>query len=64
MIYGIENMSKIRIIRILNRFNLGGPTYNASYLTKYLDKDFETLLIGGKMVNMKLHLSKYPILLA
>ena len=48
MIYGIENMSKIRILRILNRFNLGGPTYNASYLTKYLDKDFETLLIGGK----------------
>jgi glycosyltransferase involved in cell wall biosynthesis len=48
MIYGIENMSKIRILRILNRFNLGGPTYNASYLTKYLNDDFETLLIGGK----------------
>ena len=48
MIFGIENMSKIRIVRILNRFNLGGPTYNASYLTKYLDKDFETLLIGKK----------------
>lgn len=41
-------MSKIRILRILNRFNLGGPTYNASYLTKFLDNDFETLLIGGK----------------
>ncbi|MDI6832528.1 MAG: glycosyltransferase [Bacteroidales bacterium] len=41
-------MSKIRILRILNRFNLGGPTYNASYLTKYLSDDFETLLIGGK----------------
>jgi glycosyltransferase involved in cell wall biosynthesis len=41
-------MSKIRILRILNRFNLGGPTYNASYLTKYLGDDFETLLIGGQ----------------
>jgi glycosyltransferase involved in cell wall biosynthesis len=36
-----------RILRILNRFNLGGPTYNAAYLTKYLNNDFETLLIGG-----------------
>lgn len=40
--------SKIRVLRILNRFNLGGPVYNASYLTKYLENDFETLLIGGK----------------
>ncbi|MBI3501659.1 MAG: glycosyltransferase [Bacteroidetes bacterium] len=36
-----------RILRIVNRFNLGGPTYNAAYLTKYLSPDFETLLIGG-----------------
>lgn len=36
-----------RILRIINRFNLGGPTYNAAYLTKYLAPDFETLLIGG-----------------
>lgn len=36
-----------RILRILNRFNLGGPTYNAAYLTKYLDNDYETLLVGG-----------------
>jgi len=38
---------KIRVLRILNRFNLGGPTYNASQLTKHLGPDFETLLIGG-----------------
>jgi len=38
---------KIKILRIINRFNLGGPTYNAAYLTKYLESDFETLLIGG-----------------
>ncbi|MBW6479665.1 MAG: glycosyltransferase [Bacteroidales bacterium] len=36
-----------RILRILNRFNLGGPTYNAAYLTKYLDNHYETLLVGG-----------------
>lgn len=36
-----------KILRIINRFNLGGPTYNASYLTKYLSSDFETLLVGG-----------------
>ncbi len=37
-----------RILRIMNRFNLGGPTYNAAYLTRYLPGDFETLLVGGK----------------
>lgn len=36
-----------KVLRIINRFNLGGPTYNAAYLTKYLTPDFETLLIGG-----------------
>lgn len=39
---------KVRILRILNRFNVGGPVYNATYLTKYLNSDkYETLLIGG-----------------
>ena len=37
-----------KILRIINRFNLGGPTYNAAYLTKYLEPDYETLLIGGQ----------------
>ena len=37
-----------KILRIINRFNLGGPTYNAAYLTKYLEQDYETLLIGGQ----------------
>jgi glycosyltransferase involved in cell wall biosynthesis len=36
-----------RILRIINRFNLGGPTYNVAYLTKYMPSDFETLLVGG-----------------
>ncbi|MCZ4409262.1 glycosyltransferase [Cryomorphaceae bacterium 1068] len=36
-----------RILRIINRFNLGGPTYNAAYLTKYLPPEYETMLLGG-----------------
>lgn len=38
----------IRVLRIINRFNLGGPTYNAAYLTKYLGRDYNTLLVGGQ----------------
>ena len=34
-------------MRIINRFNIGGPTYNATFLTRYLSDDFETLLLGG-----------------
>src|ERR1035437_9909437 len=37
-----------KILRIINRFNLGGPAYNVAYLTKYLSPEFETLLIGGE----------------
>ncbi len=37
----------LRVLRILNRFNLGGPTYNAAYLTRYMYPTFETLLVGG-----------------
>ena len=36
-----------KILRILNRFNLGGPTYNVAYLTKYISKEYQTILIGG-----------------
>ncbi len=36
-----------KVLRIINRFNLGGPTYNAAYLSKYMSPDFETLLVGG-----------------
>ena len=37
-----------KVLRIINRFNIGGPTYNAAYLSKYLSEDFETLLVGGQ----------------
>ncbi len=36
-----------KVLRIINRFNLGGPTLNVAYLTKYLSSDFETMLVGG-----------------
>ncbi|HQQ93542.1 MAG TPA: glycosyltransferase [Bacteroidia bacterium] len=36
-----------KVLRIINRFNLGGITYNVSYLSRYLPGDYETLLIGG-----------------
>lgn len=36
-----------KVLRIINRFNLGGISYNVSYLSKYLSSEFETLLIGG-----------------
>ena len=36
-----------KILRIINRLNLGGPTYNAAYLTHYLSPEFETVLISG-----------------
>ncbi len=38
---------KIRVLRIINRFNIGGPTYNATFLTRFMSDDYETLLVGG-----------------
>jgi len=40
-----------KVLRILNRFNVGGPTYNATYLTKFLAPEFETLLIAGNKLD-------------
>ena len=37
-----------RIIRILNRLAVGGPVLNATYLSKYLAPDYETLLVVGE----------------
>lgn len=37
-----------RVLRIINRFNLGGPTYNAAYLSRYMPSEYETLLVGGE----------------
>lgn len=40
-------MRKIKILRIINRFNIGGPTYNATFLTAFLGPEYETMLVGG-----------------
>lgn len=38
-----------RVLRILNRLVIGGPSKNAVYLSRYMQPDFDTLLvIGGK----------------
>src|SRR5215213_7880870 len=37
-----------RVLRILNRLAVGGPVLNATYLTKYLAPDFETILVVGE----------------
>ena len=37
-----------KVLRIINRFNLGGPTYNVAYLSKFLSSNYETLLVGGQ----------------
>lgn len=36
-----------KILRILNRLNVGGPTYNVAYLSKYLDDSYETQVLAG-----------------
>ena len=36
-----------RVLRIINRFNIGGPTYNATFLTRFMSDEYETLLVGG-----------------
>lgn len=36
-----------KILRIINRLNLGGPTYNAALLSKHLAPQFETHLVAG-----------------
>ncbi|MER3464158.1 MAG: hypothetical protein C4329_06835 [Chitinophagaceae bacterium] len=37
-----------RVLRIHNRLIVGGPVLNALYLTKYMQPDFETLLVVGE----------------
>ncbi len=36
-----------KVLRIINRLNLGGPTYNVAYLSKFMEPEFETLLVAG-----------------
>lgn len=43
----MEANKTIKVLRIINRFNLGGPTYNVTYLSAYLPENFTTKLVGG-----------------
>lgn len=43
----MPQVKKIKVLRIINRFNIGGPTYNATFLTAFMGPEFETLLVGG-----------------
>ena len=36
-----------KILRILNRLNVGGPTLNVAYLSRYIDTRYETKVLTG-----------------
>lgn len=36
-----------KVLRILNRLNIGGPTYNVAFLSGYLDKRYTTKVLAG-----------------
>ena len=36
-----------RVLRITNRLNIGGPTYNVALLSKHLAPKYETMLVAG-----------------
>ncbi|MDF1694611.1 MAG: glycosyltransferase [Saprospiraceae bacterium] len=40
-------MSKIKVLRIMHRMSISGPTHHAAYLTKYLGDKYETMLLSG-----------------
>ncbi|MBL7898233.1 MAG: glycosyltransferase, partial [Crocinitomicaceae bacterium] len=41
----------IKVLRIVNRFNLGGPVYNVTYLSAFMPDEFETVLCGAMPEN-------------
>jgi glycosyltransferase involved in cell wall biosynthesis len=41
---------RIRVLRVIARLNMGGPTLNVSYLTKGLDeRGYDTTLVAGRL---------------
>ena len=38
-----------KVLRILNRINVGGPVFNVAYLSKYLQPEFETKILVGNI---------------
>lgn len=37
-----------RVLRIINRLNIGGPTFNVALLTKHMPAEYETMLLAGE----------------
>ena len=52
MIYMIEQKKEIRILRIITRLNIGGPSIHVAYLSQFLNPHphyyFKTMLVSGK----------------
>ena len=44
----MADKKKIKILRIINRFNVGGPIHNAVMLSAFMPDEYETLLVGGQ----------------
>jgi len=43
-------MSRIRVLRVIARLNMGGPTLHVSYLTKGLEeRGYDTTLVAGRL---------------
>lgn len=38
-----------RVLRIMNRLSVGGPIHHVAYLTRFLNEDYETLLLVGNL---------------
>lgn len=36
-----------KVLRIINRLNVGGPTYNVAYLSRYIDPSYTTEVLAG-----------------
>ncbi|OKS88459.1 glycosyltransferase [Mucilaginibacter polytrichastri] len=36
-----------KVLRVLNRLNVGGPTYNVAYLSKYINPKYQTKVLAG-----------------
>lgn len=45
----MADTKKIKILRIINRFNIGGPIHNAVMLSAFMPDEYETLLVCGQL---------------
>ncbi len=53
-------MSKIRVLRLISRLNIGGPAHHVLLLTRYLPSErYETLLVAGQEPSGELRAEKW-----